>query len=314
MSDTFIIYDKVFLEHEAGRNHPESSARLEAIKEALKTDPGTSSLTWHQPRWATEEQIGYNHAGEYIDLVRRKTAQGSSSLGFPDTGINTRSWDAALAAAGAVLTGVEMVMEGRAGNAFCPVRPPGHHSRPMMGMGFCIFNNVAIAARHAMKKYGLKRTLIIDWDCHHGNGTQESFYNSGKVFFFSIHQDMWYPFTGKKSETGEGEGKGTTMNFPFPAWTRGEEILKAFTGHLVPAMDKYRPELVLVSAGFDGLQGDPLVRLGLNVSDFATMTGIAMDIADKYAGGRLVSTLEGGYDLNGLAKCCTAHVRGLMRT
>ncbi len=313
MSDTVIIFDEIFLEHEAGWRHPESPSRLKAIKEALEEDPGTSSLNWHQPRRATEEEILYNHTRDYVDLVRRKTAQGSSSLGFPDTGINTRSWEAALAAAGAVLTGVDMVMQGRARNAFCPVRPPGHHARPMMGMGFCIFNNVAIAAWHAMKKYELERVLIIDWDCHHGNGTQESFYSTSKVFFFSIHQDRWYPFTGKRSETGDGDGRGTTMNFPFPAFTGGEEIIPAFTRHLVPAMEKYRPELVLVSAGFDGLQGDPLVNLALNVEDFVLMTRIAMDVADKYANGRLISALEGGYNLDGLARCCTAHVKELMQ-
>ena len=312
MPDTVIIYDKVFLEHEAGMDHPESPARLEAIKTALESDPLTSALPWISPRWATEEEILYNHTRDYVDLVRLKTAQGSSSLGFPDTGINAFSWNAALAAAGAVLTGVDMVMQDRARNAFCPVRPPGHHARPMMGMGFCIFNNIAIAAWHAMKKYGLERVLIIDWDCHHGNGTQESFYNSGKVFFFSIHQDMWYPFTGRRSETGEGDGRGTTMNFPFPAWSDGRDILPVFTRDLIPAMEQFRPQLVLISAGFDGLRGDPLVRLGLDADDFSVMTRIAMDIADRYSDGRLVSTLEGGYDLNGLAECSIRHVRELM--
>lgn len=314
MSGTAIVFDKIFLKHEVGRAHPENPFRLRAIEKALKSDPMTSTLTWHEPRWASEEEIRYNHTQEYIDLVRRKTAAGSASLGFPDTGINSSSWDASLAAAGAVMSGVDMVMEGSAKNVFCPVRPPGHHARPHMGMGFCVFNNVALAAWHAWAKYGLDRILIIDWDGHHGNGLQEAFYEYSEVFFFSIHQDMWYPFTGSRHETGEGEGRGMTMNFPFPAWSNALDILPAFTRHLVPAMEKYRPGLVLVSAGFDALQGDPLVRLGLKVDDFAVMTRIAMDIADRYAQGRLVSALEGGYDLDGLAACCSAHVKELMKT
>ncbi len=312
MSDTALIYDQVFQEHEVGRSHPENPSRLKAIVSGLKSDPKTSKLLWHKPQWAREEQICRNHSREYIDLVRRKVAAGSHSLGFPDTGINARSLDAALAAAGAVLTGVDMVMQGLAGNAFCPVRPPGHHARHFMGMGFCIFNNIALAAWHALDKYSLERILIIDWDGHHGNGTQEAFYHLREVFFFSIHQDMWYPFTGKKSETGQGKGKGTTMNFPFPAWSDGRDILPVFTRHLIPAMEQFRPQLVLISAGFDGLRGDPLVRLGLDADDFSVMTRIAMDIADRYSDGRLVSTLEGGYDLNGLAECSIRHVRELM--
>ncbi len=312
MSDTVLIFDHAFLKHEAGRGHPENSSRLEAVIKGLKADSKTSSLPWIQPRPASEEEIQFNHTREYVNLVRRKSADGSSSLGFPDTGINAASWEAALAAAGAVLTGVDMVMQGRSTNAFCPVRPPGHHARPMMGMGFCLFNNVALGAWYAWEKYGLDRILIIDWDGHHGNGTQEAFYDYREVFFFSIHQDMWYPFTGKEYETGAGQGKGMTMNFPFPAWSNGNDILPSFTEHLVPAMEKYQPQLVLISAGFDGLKGDHLVRLGLAVEDFVLMTRIAMDIADKFAGKRLVSVLEGGYDPDGLSKCCTAHVRELM--
>ncbi len=313
MTDTALIYNHVCLEHSAGRGHPESPTRLEAITGALKADPSLSSLSWHQPGPASKETILFNHTREYVELVRKKTSSGSSSLGYPDTGINARSWDAALAAVGAVLTGVDLVMEGRAKNAFCPVRPPGHHARPGMGMGFCLFNNIALAAWYAMEKYSLDRILIIDFDGHHGNGTQEAFYHYKEVFFFSIHQDMWYPFTGDRHETGDGDGKGMTMNFPFPAWSDGKDILPAFTGHLIPAMEKYRPQLVLISAGFDGLQGDPLVRLGLKIEDFVFMTRIAMDLADKYAKGRLLSSLEGGYNLADLAACCTAHVCELMK-
>lgn len=313
MSESVLIFDQAFLKHRAGTNHPENASRLDAIAAGLKNDPLTGSLAWHRPRWASPEEILLNHSGSYVDLVRRRVAAGSASLGFPDTGISPGSWDAALASAGAVMTGVDMVINRRAKNVFCPVRPPGHHARPEMGMGFCLFNNIALGAWHALKNYGLERILIVDWDGHHGNGTQESFYSSGQVFYFSIHQDMWYPFTGKEYETGEGPGRGTTMNFPFPSGSDGRQILPAFTRHLVPAMKHYRPQLVLVSAGFDGLLGDPLLRMDLTYDDFLNMSRIVLEIASEHAGGRLVSALEGGYDLTGLARCCTDHVREMAK-
>ncbi len=311
MPQTAIIYDPVCKHHLAGTGHPESPSRLEAVVSALENDQACQSLIWQRPVPAREEDLLANHGQRYVDLVRDSVAAGRYSLGYPDTDISPGSWEAALAAAGALLAGVDMVMEGSAANVFCPVRPPGHHARTDMGMGFCLFNNVALAARHARAKYGLDRILIIDWDVHHGNGTQESFYREREVFFFSTHQEAWYPFTGSVHETGEGPGKGTTMNFPFPAGSGPQEILPAYTEHLVPAMEDYNPQLVLVSAGFDSLQGDLLGRVNLTVEDFTLLTNLAMDIAEKHASGRLVSTLEGGYNLNGLARACTAHVRTL---
>ncbi len=313
MSQTMIIYDSICKLHLAGSSHPESPDRLEAIVSALQNDPHTSSLDWQRPLPAGEDDLLANHDRSYIDLVKDSVASGRSSLGYPDTGINKSSWDAALAAGGAMITGVELVMEGKAANAFCPVRPPGHHALPGMGMGFCLFNNVALGARHAIKKYGLERILIIDWDVHHGNGTQEAFYKEKEVFFFSTHQASWYPFTGASGETGEGPGLGTNMNFPFPAGSGRKEILPVYTERLLPAMQKYKPQLVLVSAGFDSHQGDLLGMFKLTAEDFAQLTSIAMEIAAEYASGRLVSTLEGGYNLDGLARACTAHVRTLMQ-
>jgi acetoin utilization deacetylase AcuC-like enzyme len=215
-------------------------------------------------------------------------------------------------AAGGVLNAVDAVLAGSARNAFCVVRPPGHHATASRGMGFCIFNNVALAARYAERRHGLGRVLVVDWDVHHGNGTQEIFYSDPSVFFFSTHQWPLYPGTGRADETGEGAGQGTTMNFPFPAGSGRTEILGAVENSLIPAADGFRPDLVLISAGFDSRIGDLLGRFTLTDDDFADMTRAVMEIAGRHAGARVVSVLEGGYSLDGLASSAAAHVDALM--
>jgi acetoin utilization deacetylase AcuC-like enzyme len=243
--------------------------------------------------------------------VTRDIAAGARELSTGDTTISPKSWDVALDAAGGLMNAIDQVVKKTAANAFCAVRPPGHHARPSQGMGFCIFNNVAIAARYAQRKHGVERVLIADWDVHHGNGTQDTFYTDGSVFFFSTHQSPWYPGTGDAPETGEGKGKGCTLNCPFPAGAGRNEILGAFQHNLMLAADHFKPDLVLTSAGFDSRFGDPLGRFTLSDDDFADLTRVMLEIADKHAGGRLVSVLEGGYDLAGLASAATAHVRAL---
>jgi acetoin utilization deacetylase AcuC-like enzyme len=203
------------------------------------------------------------------------------------------------------------VVKGVAKTAFCVIRPPGHHANAVKGMGFCVLNNVAIAARYARRRLGIERVLIVDWDVHHGNGTQDIFYEDGSVFVFNTHQAPWYPGTGAANETGAGEGKGTTLNCPFPAGSGREEILGAFEKQLVPAMEKFRPELVMISAGFDSREGDPLGNFRLTDKDFADLTKLVRGIAEKSAGGRVVSMMEGGYNLVGLASAATAHVQAL---
>jgi acetoin utilization deacetylase AcuC-like enzyme len=203
------------------------------------------------------------------------------------------------------------VVERRVKNAFCAVRPPGHHAEAARGMGFCLFNNAALAARHAQQQHGLGRVLIVDWDVHHGNGTQEIFYEDSSVFYFSIHQSPLYPGTGARAETGAGAGRGTTLNCPFPAGAGRAEILPAFREQLVPAMESFRPELVIVSAGFDSREGDPLGGLRLTDEDFEELTRLLLDLAKRHAGERLVSILEGGYHLPGLARAAAAHVQAL---
>jgi acetoin utilization deacetylase AcuC-like enzyme len=208
---------------------------------------------------------------------------------------------------------VDAVVDRKAKNAFCVVRPPGHHATIDTGMGFCLFNNIAIAARYAQKKYGIDRALIVDWDVHHGNGTEAIFYSDGSVFYFSTHQSPWYPGTGAADKIGEGEGEGTTMNCPFPAGSGRKEILGAFQSKLLPAMREFKPELVLISAGFDSRLGDPLGQFTLSDADFADLTNVMREIADHYAGSRLVSVLEGGYSLAGLGAGAAAHVEALRR-
>jgi len=209
------------------------------------------------------------------------------------------------------MAAVDAVVAGKARNAFCVVRPPGHHATGDRGMGFCVFNNAALAARHAQKTHRLQKVLIADWDVHHGNGTQDIFYEDPSVFYFSTHQWPWYPGTGPAGETGRGKGKGTTLNCPFASGAGGKEILAAFTDKLLPAAARFRPELVIISAGYDSRAGDPLGGFRLTDADFARMTEMLMQLADSCARGRIVCVLEGGYALAGLASAVEATCRTL---
>jgi acetoin utilization deacetylase AcuC-like enzyme len=225
--------------------------------------------------------------------------------------VNAHSVEAARRAAGSALNAVDAVFSGRAQNAFCLVRPPGHHASNSVGMGFCVFNTVAIAARYAQRRHAVERVLIADWDVHHGNGTQDIFYRNGSVLFFSTHQSPWYPGTGDASETGEGAGAGRTINCPFPAGTGSNKIFAAFREVLLPAANAFRPDLILLSAGFDSRVGDPLGQFLLTDDDFRHLTNMVTELTAKHAQGRVVSVLEGGYSLDGLALATEAHVRAL---
>ncbi len=308
---TALLADPIVKEHDTGPGHPEQPLRFDAVMEALERAGLTSGLERIPSRAATEDEIALCHGPRYIETARRDIRSGAPELSTGDTSISLLSWDAALAAVGGILNTVDAVVGKKAGNAFCVVRPPGHHARPNQGMGFCIFNNIAIAARYAQRQHGLSKVLIADWDVHHGNGTQDIFYEDGSVFFFSTHQSPWYPFTGDAEETGEGHGRHSTMNCPFPAGSGRSEILGAFRERLRRAADHFRPELVLISAGFDSRISDPLGRFILSDSDFALLTEVMLEVAGEHAEGRLISVLEGGYNLSGLASAAASHVKAL---
>jgi len=308
---TGLVYDPIYEEHRPGIGHPERSERLDAVLRGVAAAVPEERLRRIKPRAATEEELALCHTHEYIRQATEDILSGEPSLTTGDTDVCERSLEAARFAAGGVLTAVDAVMGGGVRNAFCAVRPPGHHATPDRGMGFCVFNNIAIAARYAQMTHGLKRVLIADWDVHHGNGTQAIFYEDPTVFFFSTHQWPFYPGSGRASETGLGRGKGFTLNCPFAAGSGRVEIVGAFKEKLVPAMRAFQPEFVFLSAGFDSREEDLLGNFVLTDDDFADLTGIVMEIAAQYAGQRLVSTLEGGYFLPGLASAAGAHVRRL---
>ncbi|MFM8379459.1 MAG: histone deacetylase [Planctomycetia bacterium] len=308
---TGLMTSDAYTAHLTGDGHPESPDRVRAIVAGLR-DAGLLDRTVPiAPRPATDAEILRCHSAAYLRVVRQDVAEGLHRLSTGDTPLSEKSLETALLAAGGVLAAVDAVMGGRVMNAAAIVRPPGHHATPTKGMGFCLFNNVACAARHAQAVHGVTRVLIADWDVHHGNGTQDIFYSDGGVLFFDTHQSPLYPGTGSRDETGAGPAAGLIMNRPFAAGAGRAEIVGAFRDELVPAADQFRPELVLVSAGFDSRIGDPLGGFRLTDDDFAELTGIVKEIAAKHCGGRLVSTLEGGYALDGLASAVAAHVQAL---
>ena len=308
---TGLMADDKFRDHLAGRRHPECPERYDAVMEALAQARLMEKLTRIPARDITAEELGLCHTAEYLALAHRDVREGRPYLSTGDTDITPNSWDVAALAAGGVLNAVDAVCSGEVGNAFCAVRPPGHHANINRGMGFCLFNNVALAARYAQQRHGVGRVMIVDWDVHHGNGTQDIFYADPSVFFFSTHQWPLYPGTGRANETGEGAGAGTSMNFPFPAGSGRAEILGAVENALIPAAAKFQPELLLISAGFDSRVGDLLGRFTLTDRDFTDLTRAVMAVADQYANGRLVSMLEGGYSLEGLGSAAAAHVNAL---
>jgi len=312
-----IVSSQEYTKHLTGPWHPECPDRYSAIDKALLAAGLKKESNSLQPRYASPEEVLLCHTQEYLDLLEHDAAEaasrnqidGSYTLSCGDVQMCPESSPIAYLAVGAGLTAVDAIMEGKGDRAFCLVRPPGHHACSDRGMGFCLFNNVAIAARYAQEKYGMTKVLIVDWDVHHGNGTQEIFFEDPNVFYFSTHRENFYPGTGLHSEKGIGKGAGTTLNFPIvPNENARIEVLEAFDKPLSNEMESFKPDLVLISAGFDAHYEDPLGGFNLNEEDYVNLTEKVVAIAEKYAQSRLVSFLEGGYNLEALGRSVVAHL------
>jgi acetoin utilization deacetylase AcuC-like enzyme len=309
---TAIVHHPIYREHETGEGHPERPERYTVLMEALREDEKLwSALVELQAGAASRGSVQACHTPQHYKTIERVVSEGTGYLDA-DTIVSMRSMDAALFAAGGVCRAVDAVMQGEATNAFLPVRPPGHHATSERAMGFCLFNNVAIGARYAQAHPEIERVAIIDWDVHHGNGTQGIFYDDPSVFFFSMHQYPWYPGTGARGETGIGRGRGYTLNIPVRAATRASEQRSMLDAALEEMSTRFKPDLIFISAGFDAHRSDPLGQLLLTDEDFTLMTRAVKQWAASVCNGRIISCLEGGYNLDTLGATVRAHVRELM--
>ena len=309
---TAFYYHPTCLEHTTGPGHPERPARLTAILEKLQQSGTLQQLQQFEPQASPKETLALVHPLPYIELIETASGDGPCRLDS-DTTVSERSFEAARLAAGAAVAAVANVASGEVRNAFCAMRPPGHHAEVEQAMGFCLFNNVAIAAEHLVRSRLAERVLIIDWDVHHGNGTQHIFYERGDIFYLSLHQWPLYPGTGRADETGHGAGAGTTRNVLLAPDTAEQDYFDQFQRAVEETFQQFRPDFVLLSAGFDAHHRDPLASLNLSESGFASMTDFTLDCADQFSSGKLVSLLEGGYDLEALAASVEAHVKCLLR-
>jgi acetoin utilization deacetylase AcuC-like enzyme len=312
---TGLVTHPDYLRHDAGRGHPESPERLKAIEAHLhKTglmDQVTGVAVAHPDETTLAPWIDAVHAPGYREALHRAVPTQGTRYLDADTGLSPGSWPAALTAAGGMLSAVDAVMSGRVANAFCAVRPPGHHAESGRGMGFCLFNNVAIAARYLQRHHTIGKVAIVDWDVHHGNGTQEIFYDDPTVLYVSTHQHPLYPGTGSEAETGKGAGKGYTLNCPMPAGRDDDDYAAVFVNTVIPALKAFGPDFILISAGFDAHRDDPLAGMNVTEAGFGEFTRLVRQAADHSAHGRIVSCLEGGYNLSALARSVEAHLLAL---
>jgi len=302
---TGIVKDRAYLRHGTDSGHPETPQRLVSIYEMLENPDMVRKFTGIDARRATREELERVHKPAFIDAVAA-TAGRSMSMLDPDTVASPETYDIARLAAGGLMNAIDAVVSRKVDNAFALVRPPGHHADEGRAAGFCIFNNVAVGARHAMAAHKMERILIVDWDLHHGNGTQDIFYEDRKVLYFSTHQFPYYPGTGAMGEMGRGEGLGYTINVPLRPGADDAFYVRIFQDILSPVTMAFKPEIILVSAGFDTYFGDPLGEMKVTPEGFAALTRILLNLADACSGGRLVLVLEGGYHIQGLAKCVRA--------
>jgi len=309
---TALVHHPIYERHDTGIGHPEMPMRYSVVMDALRADEEFwSALVEITPEKASKGMVQAAHTPQHFKFVEKAFGEGLDRLDM-DTTISMESFDASLFAAGGCVAGVDAVMQGEGDNAFVVVRPPGHHATAERPMGFCLFNNVAVAAKHAQNRYKeLDRVAVIDWDVHHGNGTQGIFYDDPSVFFFSMHQYPWYPGTGSRGETGFGRGLGATMNVPVRAETRAEEQRRMFEAAIEDIATSFKPDMIMISAGFDAHLTDPLGQLRLEDEDYVAMTRVIKDWAADVCGGRIVSCLEGGYNLNTLGQTVKQHVLAL---
>ncbi|MCP5151257.1 MAG: histone deacetylase [Ectothiorhodospiraceae bacterium] len=308
---TALLYDPRFLDHDPGRGHPERRERLERSITHIEAQPWAGGLRRVTPPRVDPRWVNEVHS---LDLMRRAEAaclRGHSYLDVPDVGICEQSYEVAMLAAGGALVLGDQVMRGEVDNAFSLSRPPGHHAERDIALGFCLFNNAAILARYLQREHGLQKVLVLDWDVHHGNGTQHAFEDDPSVLYVSTHQYPYYPGTGAAHENGTGRGVGATLNCPMPAGAGDAEYEETFRTRILPAVDAFAPEAVILSAGFDAHRDDPLAGIALSTGFFAWMTLRMMEVADRHAGGRLISLLEGGYNLERLPECIAAHLEVL---
>lgn len=312
MGKVGFLYHPDFLNHDTGYGHPERPDRLRYLMKHLLPSEVWRTLHHLQPLPASEEWIKKVHPEAHVNMIQQRCSAGETVLDMGDTHVCKESYDVALLAAGAVIQAVDLVLTGTLERSFCAVRPPGHHAETSTVMGFCLFNNVAIGARYAQQKHNVERVAILDWDVHHGNGTQEIFYEDPSVFYVSLHQYPFYPGTGAAEETGSGKGKGFTLNCPMKAGSAEKEYLDAFRERILPTLHKFQPQLLMISAGFDAHKDDPLANINLTENSFSEMTKMAMEVAEKHSRGRIVSVLEGGYNLEALARSVEAHLDHLI--
>ena len=308
---TGFVYDPACLRHDPGRGHPERSARLVATMDRLVHEPWFGELARVEAPACPVEWLESVHAPEYVERAQTACRQGASFLDVPDVGVSRDSFDVARIAAGAGLALADRLMAGEIDNGFSLARPPGHHAERALALGFCLFNNVAILARYLQGAHGLERILVLDWDVHHGNGTQHTFEEDPTVLYASLHQYPFYPGTGAASEEGTGRGKGATLNCPMPAGARDDLYEEAFRNRLLPAIDAFRPDAILLSAGFDAHADDPLAAVEISTGCYRWMSERILEAAERHAGGRVLSLLEGGYSLEALPECVAVHLECL---
>jgi acetoin utilization deacetylase AcuC-like enzyme len=305
------VWDDRCLLHDNGPGHPERPQRLVAIRDRLERGGTLDRLRAIAPEPAPLAALAAVHDPAYVEAMRRACGRAPVRLD-PDTSVSEGSWDAALLSAGGGLAAVDAVFDGRARAAFVATRPPGHHAERDVAMGFCLFNNIAVAARHAQDRHGIERVAIVDWDVHHGNGTQHIFEEDETLLYISTHQWPFYPGTGARHERGRGRGLGFTLNLPLPAGSGDAVYQRAFETEVIPALERFRPGLLMVSAGFDAHERDPLAGMALTTEGYGRLTTLLRDAAATLCGGRLVSLLEGGYDLEALAASVETHLEALM--